>query len=53
MKDRLGLAFIHIAGVVFVLAATHVLHAVREECIIACYLKYALQVRSRLMPEVL
>ncbi|HEX9090496.1 MAG TPA: hypothetical protein VF831_03360 [Anaerolineales bacterium] len=52
MKDRLGLAFFNIAAVVFILAATHVLHAVRDECIIACYLKYALQVRSRLMPEV-
>lgn len=52
MKDRLGLAVVNIAGVIFVLAATHVLHAVREECIIACYLKFALQVRSWLMPEV-
>ncbi len=52
MKDRLGLAFFNIASVVFLLAATYVLHAVREERIIACYLKYALQVRSWLMPEV-
>ena len=53
MKDRLGLAFFNIAAVVFVLAATHVLHAVREERIIACFLKYALQIHSRFMPEVL